>query len=160
MILIEDSTALALRPYLPDDKSMGGWVRTVRSLMRSGAFRALMASHNGDLSAALAWLNTACQHLPIDSKSIERFTVLRPDVVTGKPKRTTVSLDPELWGALCRKIGSNDAAARWIRTTAATTTPVAGSFSRALQAAIVRFVSSPTPDESHAPDSSTTHHPA
>lgn len=145
-----DPVLRALLPHLRDQEAIGRWVRSVRSMMASASFRALLSACDGNPDAARAWLNQMAKLYPADAKTIERLNVMRPDPAGGKPRKTSVSLDPELWGALVAKEGSGDKAYKWLREIASTTTPAAGSFSRAMQAAIVRHVSSPTQQQTTA----------
>ena len=158
-----DPVLRALQPFLHDREALGRWVRSMRSTLGSASFRAMLAACGNDLQAAKDWLDASAKLFPAEAKSIERLNVMRPGE-NGKPRKTSVSLDPELWATLVAREGSGDKAYKWLRETAATTSPGAGSFSRAMQAAIVRHVSSPAqqqqPAEPHADAPASTPRPA
>lgn len=154
-----DPVLRRIRPHLRDEEAMARWIRSVKSMIGSASFRALL-SECGDIDTAKAWLDNIAKDLPRETKDIERLNVWRPDPAGGKDKKTTVSLDPELWSALVAKTGSGDKATAWLRDTARKTTPQASGFSRAMQTAIFKFVSGHQDADSHEALTGSSDHPS
>lgn len=138
--LLSDSVAQALKKTLKSDEAVGRWVRSVKGMVTSKSFTALLLA-TGGFEEAVTWLTATAPSIPRESKRIERFHVRVRDTQGDGLRQTTVSLDHELYRALIEKTGSGQAASTWISTTTKSLDPGAGSLSRALQAAIVRYVS-------------------
>ncbi len=153
-----DPVLRRIRSHLRDEEALARWIRSVRSMIGSASFRALLDAC-GTLDGTKAWLDMMAKDLPRETKDIERLNVWRPDPAGGKDKKTTVSLDPELWSALVAKTGSGDKATAWLRDTARKTTPQASGFSRAMQTAIFRYVSGHQDAGSHEALTGTSDHP-
>lgn len=125
---------------LKSPESAARWCRSAHSLLKSETFRTLVQA-TGSMDAAVTWLAAVAPTLPKQTRQIERLHVYVRDAVTGKNRRTSVSLDGELYGALVEKCKSGERAVTWLNDTTRQLTPAPGSsFSRAIQAEIIRFV--------------------
>ncbi len=139
--LLSDRVIKALMASgLKDPEACARWVRSVKGTVTSKSFQALLEA-TGSFDLAVIWLVKMAPRMPRDAKQIERFHVSVRTTGSEKPRKTTVSMDNELYRALVDRLGDPKKANVWIATTCKTIDPAGGSLSRSLQAEIVRLVS-------------------
>lgn len=125
-----------------DEDAAARWVRSVRSMMSKTFDQVCLAA--GGYEKMREWIEGV--EVPVVPQRIERLHVKVIDPKTGQHKATTISLDPELYGALVARHGSGDAASKWVKAMAISLT--AGnlgnrSVSRTIQGEIARHLSTP-----------------
>jgi len=137
-----------------DEDAAARWVRSVRSMMSKTFDQVCLAA--GGYEQMRQWIDGV--DVPVVPQRIERLHVKVIDPKTGKHKATTISLDPELYGALVAKHGTGDAASKWVKALALSLT--AGnlgnrSVSRSIQGEIARHLSTPRSEPDGAAQLST-----
>jgi hypothetical protein len=96
--MAHDPIKQLLQPLFRDEDSFRHWVHSMRSMTSSQSFCTLIRAC-GTIEEAQAWLQQASKSLPRESKDILRFNLYRR-AEDGSRKRTSISLDQELWGVL------------------------------------------------------------
>ncbi len=132
-----------------DEDAAARWVRSVRSMMSKTFDQVCHAA--GGYDKMREWIERV--DVPVVPQRIERLHVKVVDPKTGKLKATTISLDPELYGALVARHGTGDAASKWVKSMALSLTADHlgnRSVSRTIQGEIARHLSTPRSEQDAA----------
>lgn len=138
-----------LRALLGSEEACARWIKSVRGTVTTKSFTALLRA-TGGFEEAIAWLRDAKIESPALGDKLVRIHIGIPNPKSsGKLKRTTISLDVALHGALITKLGSPGEANAWLGRMAK---DIAGratggvGLSRALQGEAIKFVAAPPAD--------------